>query len=358
MIRVVSGDITGLPVDAIVNAANSHLRMGAGVAGAIKRKGGSSIEDEAVAKGPVAVGEAVVTGAGLLKAGYVIHAAAMGQDLITDEEKVRAATRNALLRAEELRVNSVAFPALGTGVGGLGFEAAARVMISEVRRHLARGSNLAEVVFALFDDEAYNAFHSLAKRDKIICLGDSITYGYPYGPDMSWVKLCAASTGLNMLNRGINGDTTAQMRRRFNYDVLAAEPACVIVMGGTNDVWVGFDGERMRGNIKSMAMGALKNGICPVLGLPVPVSLEDLDGFLPGDVICELALLRDWISDFAEENLLPVLDFYTPLLNPVTGEANPDYFMDDSHPNAAGYRVLAGAAEKVLLNLKKGLLVS
>ncbi|HOV80887.1 MAG TPA: SGNH/GDSL hydrolase family protein [Bacillota bacterium] len=198
----------------------------------------------------------------------------------------------------------------------------------------------------------------MAKRDKIICLGDSITYGYPYGPDMSWVKLCAASTGLNMLNRGINGDTTAQMRRRFNYDVLAAEPACVIVMGGTNDVWVGFDGERMRGNIKSMAMGALKNGICPVLGLPVPVSLEDLDGFLPGDVICELALLRDWISDFAEENLLPVLDFYTPLLNPVTGEANPDYFMDDSHPNAAGYRVLAGAAEKVLLNLKKGLLVS
>ena len=117
-IKLIQGDITDQEVDAIVNAANNHLWMGAGVAGAIKRKGGREIEDEAMKKGPIPIGEAVITSAGKLKAKYVIHAAVMGQDLTTNEEYIKNATLNSLKRAEELKIKSIAFLAFGTGVGG------------------------------------------------------------------------------------------------------------------------------------------------------------------------------------------------------------------------------------------------
>src|SRR5437660_8004179 len=100
--EVVEGDITKLEVDAIANAANDRLWMGAGVAGAIKRAGGEEIEREAVAKGPIAIGDAVATGAGDLPARHVIHAAVMGQDLVTNAFAIRTATRRTLEVAEEL----------------------------------------------------------------------------------------------------------------------------------------------------------------------------------------------------------------------------------------------------------------
>jgi O-acetyl-ADP-ribose deacetylase (regulator of RNase III) len=120
MIRldVQQGDITRVKADALVNAANNHLWMGGGVAGALKREGGPEVEAEALAKGPIPVGEAAVTTAGRLPARYVIHAAVMGQDLRTDADKIQRATRNSLLRADEIGIKTVAFPALGTGVGG------------------------------------------------------------------------------------------------------------------------------------------------------------------------------------------------------------------------------------------------
>jgi O-acetyl-ADP-ribose deacetylase (regulator of RNase III) len=151
-------DITELEVDALVNAANNHLWMGAGVAGAIKRKGGEVIEREAVAQGPIPVGEAVVTTAGALKAKHVIHAAGMGQDLRTDEDKVRAATRNSLLRAEENELSSVAFPALGTGVGGLSAHVCAKAMLDETLEFLQESGSLRKVIFALFDGSTYKIF--------------------------------------------------------------------------------------------------------------------------------------------------------------------------------------------------------
>src|SRR5215813_8173863 len=95
-IETQQGDISQAAVDAVVNAANNHLWMGAGVAGALKRAGGSEVEREAVAKGPVEIGEAVVTSGGALPAKYVIHAAVMGQDLTTDRSKIGRATRNSL----------------------------------------------------------------------------------------------------------------------------------------------------------------------------------------------------------------------------------------------------------------------
>ena len=152
------GDIAHQDADAIVNAANNHLWMGAGVAGAIKRAGGQEIEREAVAKGPIPIGEAAVTSGGRLKARYVIHAAVMGQDLTTDSDKIRQATESSLRRADELALKSIAFPALGTGVGGFSLEQCARIMLDVVRSHSAAGSSLERVVFVLYDEPAYQAF--------------------------------------------------------------------------------------------------------------------------------------------------------------------------------------------------------
>jgi O-acetyl-ADP-ribose deacetylase (regulator of RNase III) len=155
-LKLQRGDITRLEVEAIVNAANNQLWMGGGVAGAIKRQGGREIEDEAVAKGPIPIGEAAVTGAGKLRAKYVIHAAVMGMDFGTDAGKIRSATRSAMKRAQELGIKSLAFPALGTGVGGFPLDECARIMVEEVQKHLYPG--LEEVTFALFGEEAYRAF--------------------------------------------------------------------------------------------------------------------------------------------------------------------------------------------------------
>jgi len=157
-IEVQQGDITRVKVDAVVNAANNHLWMGGGVAGALKRAGGPEVETEALAKGPIPVGEAAVTTAGRLPARYIIHAAVMGQDLRTDAEKIRKATRNSLLRADELEIKTVAFPALGTGVGGFPIGECARIMIGEVIQHLTGETGLEKVVFVLFDEIAFGVF--------------------------------------------------------------------------------------------------------------------------------------------------------------------------------------------------------
>jgi O-acetyl-ADP-ribose deacetylase (regulator of RNase III) len=165
IVELRQGDITEEAVDAIVNAANNRLIMGGGVAGAIKRKGGKEIEEEAIAKGPIPVGEAVATGAGRLQAKYVIHAATMAMDLVTDEGKIRAATRNSLKRAEELKLASIAFPALGAGVGGFPLRQAARVMLEETKGHLeGTTTSIQRVVFVLYGAEAYQAFEEELKR--------------------------------------------------------------------------------------------------------------------------------------------------------------------------------------------------
>ena len=161
-IRIIQGDITGLEVDAIVNAANNELVMGGGVAGAIKRKGGKGIEDEAVKKGPIEIGGAVSTSAGSLPAKYVIHAATMGLDFKTDEAKIRSSCANALKEAEKLNVSSIAFPALGCGVGGFPEIGAAKIMAQEVLRHIwfdFPDSSLKEITFALFNKSAYDIFN-------------------------------------------------------------------------------------------------------------------------------------------------------------------------------------------------------
>ena len=153
------GDITDSDADAIVNAANNHLWMGAGVAGAIKRKGGEEIEAEAVAKGPIRIGDAVITGGGKLPARHVIHAAGMGTDLRTSLEYVEACTWASLDVAEENSLGSIAFPAIGTGVGGLDVkDVASRMLGVCVARLQKTPGALARVEFVLFSDSDLAAF--------------------------------------------------------------------------------------------------------------------------------------------------------------------------------------------------------
>jgi O-acetyl-ADP-ribose deacetylase len=155
-LEVVEGDITSLAVDAIANAANNHLWMGAGVAGAIKRAGGDGIEREAVAKGPIEVGDAVATGAGRLAARWVIHGAVMGQDLVTSAELIERTARRCLEVADELGCQSLALPAFGTGVGGFPLAECARLMVGVARRFEPR--TLRRVVFAVFGSDAADVF--------------------------------------------------------------------------------------------------------------------------------------------------------------------------------------------------------
>jgi O-acetyl-ADP-ribose deacetylase len=157
-LEVVEGDIAALEVDAVANAANDHLWMGAGVAGALKRAGGVEIEREAIAKGPIPVGEAVATDAGRLPARWVIHGAVMGQDLRTNAELVERTTESVLRVADELGAESVALPAFGTGVGGFPLDECARLMVRAARAHEPR--TLRRIVFAVFGEEARRAFEA------------------------------------------------------------------------------------------------------------------------------------------------------------------------------------------------------
>lgn len=158
VIGVVQGDITEADTEAIVNAANNHLWMGAGVAGAIKQAGGEVVEKEAMAKGPIMPGEAVSSTAGKLRFKYVIHGAVMGQDLRTTNVLIRRTTIACLNQAEKLKLESITFPAFGTGVGGFPMTACANIMITAVKTFEPLAKSLKRVQFCLFDDVGFGTF--------------------------------------------------------------------------------------------------------------------------------------------------------------------------------------------------------
>lgn len=145
-VEVVLGDLTEQAVDAIVNAANSALAHGGGVAGAIVRRGGVEIQSESSGKAPVAVGDAVVTGAGRLPCRYVIHAVGPRWGEGAEESKLRSAVRNALGRAEELSLDSVAIPAISTGIFGYPKAEGCAVIVEEVVTHLRQAGGTLQLV--------------------------------------------------------------------------------------------------------------------------------------------------------------------------------------------------------------------
>jgi O-acetyl-ADP-ribose deacetylase len=164
-IEVRQADITKLDVDAIANAANTELRHGGGVAGAISRAGGPEVQAECDRRAPIELGEAVESTAGEMPATWVIHAATMELGGPTSGEIIRAATASTLRRADELGAKSLGLVAFGTGVGGFPLDEAARIEVEEVRRHLDSGSGLERIVFAVHGEEARRAFEEALARD-------------------------------------------------------------------------------------------------------------------------------------------------------------------------------------------------
>jgi O-acetyl-ADP-ribose deacetylase (regulator of RNase III) len=159
VIRLVKGDITDLDVDAIVNAANSALKMGGGVAGAILRRGGRTIQEECDRIGRCPVGGAVITKGGKLKARYVIHAVGPVFGEGDEDEKLRNATLNSLRVAEKHALKSLAFPAISTGIFGFPKDRCAHIMLHAVRSYLQDNkTSLKQVIFCLYDDDTYDTF--------------------------------------------------------------------------------------------------------------------------------------------------------------------------------------------------------
>jgi O-acetyl-ADP-ribose deacetylase len=159
-IEALEADITALDVDAIANAANTELRHGGGVAAAIARAGGPAIDEESREAAPIGLGEAVATSGGDMPCRWVIHAATMELGGPTSADIIRRSTASTLRRADELGARSLALVAFGTGVGGFPVDEAARIEVEEVRRHLAGGSQLERIVFAVHGERARAAFQA------------------------------------------------------------------------------------------------------------------------------------------------------------------------------------------------------
>lgn len=159
-VRLLRGDITALDVQAVVNPANGRMEMRAGVAAAIRRAGGPSIEHEAraLAGSGLGVGDVVVTGGGALRAGYVIHAVTVAKDFRSSAGVILLATKNALKRCADLGVETVALPALGTGVGGVPYRTAAEGMLQAIADHAAARDLPSQVTITLFGEDAVAAF--------------------------------------------------------------------------------------------------------------------------------------------------------------------------------------------------------
>jgi len=168
IIQLVQGDLTELAVDAIVNAANAQLVLGAGVAGAIRTKGGPSIQEECDAIGGTTVGQAVITGAGNLKARHVIHAVGPRMGEGNEDEKLRLATWNSLLRATENGLTSIAFPAISTGIFGFPKDRCAAIMLGAARQFLEQQStSVAKVIFCLWSAEDLKIFEETLSQARI-----------------------------------------------------------------------------------------------------------------------------------------------------------------------------------------------
>ena len=190
----------------------------------------------------------------------------------------------------------------------------------------------------------------------IICIGDSITHGFPYGPTWSWVALLAKALPIEIINRGVNGDTTGNMLARFQIDVLNLDPGITVIMGGTNDAWLGTSMDVVKANLTAMVERSRKHHVLPVIGLPVPLSPGG-DDFFPGleEATHMLDRYRSWIKGYCQTSDLSVIDFYTPMLTPGSTYGRPVYFLDGVHPSQAGYRAMAEAALPVIKQLIKHL---
>jgi Lysophospholipase L1 and related esterases len=178
---------------------------------------------------------------------------------------------------------------------------------------------------------------------KVVAIGDSITYGYPYTINDSWVRLTSDKLDLNIINQGVCGDLTRDMLDRFPQDVLSLNPTYVIIMGGTNDAFCNLTVDEISRNVSKMVKQSFYHNIIPILALPIPCQ----------DVKEEkiLGSYRDWMRCFTAYKKVGLLDFYSQMLKS-DGKIEDKVLIDGVHPSLKGYNLmmkLAVAQLRVIL---------
>ena len=181
-------------------------------------------------------------------------------------------------------------------------------------------------------------------ESKIVAIGDSITYGFPYTSKGSWFNLAAKQLNIEHMNKGINGDTTDGMLERFYKDVLRQKLSHVIIMGGTNDAYAGIAVDEVINNLQTMAELAVDNTIIPIFGLPIPCNDVDAESLL--------GQYREQICQYAAENDIAIIDFYGAMVDEGSGKIKEGLHSDGIHPNEAGYKVMAGVAVEFFTEMK------
>ncbi|TGE33631.1 GDSL-type esterase/lipase family protein [Desulfosporosinus sp. Sb-LF] len=179
---------------------------------------------------------------------------------------------------------------------------------------------------------------------KIVAIGDSITEGYPFSHQKSWVEYVAKAFRVQVLNQGISGDFTGGMRERFLRDVIAHAATHVIILGGANDAYEEYPLITVSANFIAMVEICGQHGITPILGLPTPSLLPKEEQFL--------AEYRDWLKSYADERRIECIDFYTPFLNRIRAGQSARLFVDDVHPSIEGYAEMGEVAVRSLITMK------
>ena len=177
-----------------------------------------------------------------------------------------------------------------------------------------------------------------------ICIGDSLTYGYGVHKSKRWSNLLNEKYGIDIVNKGINGDTTSGMLDRFYEDVLSNSPSHVIIMGGTNDLIKYCSLENVIENIKALMDEALKNNITPIVGIQIPfyihMAKNSWSPTLHYDKIQkDIILYRQWVIEYCRKNNLKYIDFYERFSS-IDEENKKDYYIDGLHPNEKGHRLM------------------
>jgi len=189
----------------------------------------------------------------------------------------------------------------------------------------------------------------------IICVGDSITFGYPNGPENSWVELLRQRTGKNLVNLGLNGSTSWDMLRRYEYYTAGEEADSVHILGGGNDPLQQMTWAETQRNIQKLGNLIIERKVTPIIGLSTPSSYNPAGGasFVPDYamefLIAWKARYREWLREYASAQSVLLIDYYTPFCLPGSSEGDGQYFYDESHLNEKGNELMADIAEKTWL---------
>ncbi len=165
---------------------------------------------------------------------------------------------------------------------------------------------------------------------KVVCLGDSITYGFPYGPEASWVTMLNRNVEGEFINKGINGNTTSDMLNRFERAVIYYKPTHLILMGGINDVICGESLDRIKYNLKTMVEWAMKENIQIIMGMPTAIDMPSGENIL--------RKLRTWIKQLADEKGLKVIHFERAFFDEKGSLRQELLLPDGGHPSERGYQ--------------------